>query len=523
MLSPRIRNFETSPLTPQSLSGADAATEQSRPYRAVLKLVMLVWSFSILAACSAEITRPSPANQIIIENVTAIDAKNGPRAAVDIHIADGKILSVIPHDATRQQNGQRIDGTDKFLIPGLWDAHVHLAYTPGLDHNVFYPLALAHGVTSLRDTGGHLDLLAPAIKAAKQNPVSPSFYFSGPLIDGPQRVYDGRSASTPDLSVGVSTPEEAIRTVDELAAAGADLIKAYEMLSPEAFRAVAARAKELGLPVAAHTPLSMSVLESIEAGANDMQHLRNIEFACADNAEELLTLRQNMLAAADADTSRALRSSIHRRTRTIALTRQDDDACASILQALSSARVFQTPTLVISRFSTRKLFSDEAYRKSFDLLPPKIAAEWKDRSGRMMNMQPDAVTSLYDDWLLAMIPRLKAANVPIMAGTDAPIGFLTPGASLHEELFELVKAGLTPLEAIEAATYTPAEFFALTAEIGTIAPGQQADLVLLNENPLENIRHIQKIDAVFKNGILLDREDLDELRDKPSQGIVSGK
>lgn len=475
---------------------------------AILVFGLLLW----LNACVAPASDQFDTDQLVIENVTAIDAENGVRTAMNVTVVGNKIASVEPYDSKQKHTGIVLDGTGKYLIPGLWDAHIHLTYAQGVDHTVFYPLALAHGVTSLRDTGGHIELLKPAIEAAKNDPVTPTLYYAGPLVDGALRIYDGRTASTPDLSVAVSTRAEAERMVDRLAEDGVHLIKAYEMLSPEVFEALISRAKSHNLPVAVHTPLSMSTQSAIEAGANDMQHLRNIEFDCAENPDQLLAMRQNMLSQETEDTARRLRSTIHRRMRGIALTQQSSENCDRMLLALSNANVFQTPTLVISRFSTRKLFADPSYRQSFDLMPPAIAAEWKDRSNRLMDMQPDALTTVYDEWLLEMVPRLHEAGVPIMAGTDSPIGFLTPGASLHEELAELVVAGLSPLEAIETATSRPAEFFGIDSEIGTIDPGKTADLVLLTDDPLADIRHVALIQAVIKNGIVLDRNALDELQ-----------
>lgn len=460
-------------------------------------------------------------NYLIIENATAIDAVHGVREQVDVIVVDDKIKAVGAEAASDLSAAQRsraitIDATGKYVLPGLWDAHVHLTFTPGIDYRTFFPLSLAHGVTSLRDTGGHLEALAPAIAAADSDDITPDLYVSGPLLDGPLRVYDGGSPSFPDISIGVSSPAEAERIVDELAAAGVDLVKAYEMLSPEVFSAILARAESHGLPVAAHTPLSMSATQAAQAGASDMQHLRNLEFDCAEDPSGLLAVRREMLTANDAPSPGALRGAIHRSQRAAALGQQNEDACEALVATLAAAGGFQTPTLVIVRFLINRHFEKEAWRETYNLMPAEIAQGWRERSDRLSGFNADDLAIAHDNWIKDMIVRLQNGGVPIMAGTDAPIAFLTPGASLHEELALLVDAGLTPIDAIAAATHTPASFFGLEDELGAVYPGMNADLVLLHANPLDDIRHVAAIEAVVKSGHLLDRAALDALLTAPA-------
>jgi len=469
----------------------------------------------MLVACAPKLENNSPIT--VIENATLIDAQNGLRKNMDV-ILQGDTIESVGQNLTDEIEASivtLIDGTGKFLIPGLWDAHVHLTYTPGLDHETFFPLSIAHGVTSLRDTGGHLNLLAPAQAAAKADDTSPDLYISGPLIDGTLRVYDGQRPSNPDISIGAATPEDGIKIVDQLVDAGVDFIKAYEMLDSETFGAITERAKFHGLPVSAHSPLSMTAQEASNSGVGDMQHLRNLEMSCAENIDGLKLERQTMIAQNSADHPSVLRRSIHSSQRLSSVQSEDPETCNTLISILAKNNTIQTPTLTITRFLTKPVFSDLEYRKSFDLVPTKIAEGWKKRSAPFMEMNPDKNAILYDAWVMGMIKRLLEAGVPIMAGTDAPIGFLTPGASLHEELFMLVDAGLSPLDAIEAATVTPARFFGLENQMGNISPGMKADLVLLNANPLDDIRNISSVDSVIKNGHLLDRKKLNVLLETP--------
>lgn len=464
---------------------------------------------SLLLATSLIACQPTieADNIVLIEDTTAIDAINGTRDNVDILIANDKILKVLPASAEFKFKGtvKIIDGRGKFVIPGLWDAHVHLSYNESIGHEVFFPLSLAHGVTYLRDTGGHLDKLAEARALSEANPTLPDLYVAGPLLDGERRIYDGSSPGFPDISVGLATEKAARDYVDQLAEQGVSFVKAYEMLPPHIFAAIGDQAEKHSLPVAMHIPLSMTAEEAVVAGADDMQHMRNVELSCAANAETLANIRQEKIATETDILPNKLRSQLHTEQRALALPNQSDDVCNNLLQLLAAEDVYQTPTLTISRFFTRRLFEDESFKKTFAYMPDEIAEGWRERSSRLKGRAPSEASLAYDAWIMETLPKMSEAGVPIMAGTDAPIAYLTPGASLHEELIMMVEAGLTPLQALRAATYEPARFLGLEKRQGTIAPDMKADLIILNGNPLNEISNVKKIEIVMKNGTAFDR------------------
>ncbi len=454
---------------------------------------------------------------LIIRNVTAIDALEGKRSGVDIVVRDGAIIAV-GGGASSYNASKTIDGTGQFVIPGLWDAHVHLTYSEGIDHTVFYPLALAHGVMYLRDTGGHLDALKEAREqAGDARLVTPDLFVSGPLIDGAERVYDGSTPSSPDLSVAAADAESAQRRVDELAAMGVDFVKAYEMLSPDAYRALVERARYRGLRVALHPPLSMSLDEVVAAGAGDIQHLRNIELGCAEDAELLHEQRTELLRQAQGRPARAVRGELHAAQRGVAIAAQDAGKCSGLIDAMRDAGMWQTPTLTVSTFATERLYAKPRWRETYALLPDDIGEGWSKRSLRFVGQLPSEVDIAHADWRRGMIARMRDAETRFLAGTDAPIGFLTPGASLHEELRLMVEHGLSPIQALEAATIAPAIFFGLESEQGAILPGMKADLILLRRDPLQDIRNTLSIEAIVRNGCLLDRDALNTLRSIPQR------
>jgi len=454
----------------------------------------------------------------LIENTTAIDAINGTRENVDILILDDQISKVVPASKTFKFKGtiKIIDGRGQYVLPGLWDAHVHLSYNDDIDHEVFFPLAIAHGITYLRDTGGHLEKLEEARARAASDPRMPDLYVSGPLLDGKRRIYDGSSAGFPDMSVGLATEQIARDYVDKLAAQNVSFVKAYEMLPPEIFTAIGDQAAKHNLPVAMHIPLSMTAEEAVAAGADDMQHLRNIELSCASNVETLAQMRRTQIAQDTEILPSKLRGQIHTKQRAIALPNQSEETCLALLKLLADGDVYQTPTLTISRFFTRRLFDDEAFRRTFDYMPTDIAKGWYTRSAQLKNIPTTKAGQAYDDWIIQTLPKIAEAGIPILAGTDAPIAFLTPGASLHEEIIMLSETGLSPMQTLRAATYEPARFFGLETKQGTIAAGMKADLVLLRANPLTDMNNIKQIETVIKNGNVIDRQKLDALKSLPS-------
>ncbi|MEE4299795.1 MAG: amidohydrolase family protein, partial [Pseudomonadales bacterium] len=416
-------------------------------------------------------------------------------------IEDDRIVAVRNASDEIPAGATILDGRGRYLIPGLWDAHVHLTFFPEIDVATFARAALRWGVTSLRDTGIPLERMPGAREVAARLP-APNLYLAGPLIDGRPRVYDGANRFRPAIGVETGTVEESVAMVERVAAAGADLVKAYEMLTPAQFRAVVEAAHARGLIVTAHPPLQLTMEEVIDAGVDEFQHLRNLELACSREADALYEARLRAFAARDAETDGgALRSRIHASQRLRAYATYDERRCDAVIARLAEARVYQTPTLALATFRTLARHEDAAWRAGFDVLGPQAAARWRADAIAQSGVAPTAMQQGLRDFGFMITPRLAAAGVPIVAGTDSPIGFLTPGESLHEELDMLVAAGLTPLEALEAATLTPARLLGVDGEHGSVAAGRIADLVLLDADPLDEIRNTRRIPRVIRAGV----------------------
>ncbi len=386
-----------------------------------------------------------------------------------------------------------IDATGKFLIPGLWDAHVHLTFIPELDYETAYKLFLMNGITSIRDTGAVLNKLQPAIDFAKENPHrTPRVFFSGPLIDGNPGVYKGTEPGFPELAIEVNEDTDLEALVDNLIERGVTFLKTYEMLSPSTFVKLLEIANQNNLPVTSHIPLSMDLGKAVDAGLGGMQHIRNLDLACAENAEETLKQRQLLLKNLDLLPGSALRAKIHQSQRYAALGNIDENRCNKIIKYLATNNVFQTPTLTINTVASKRF--------SYKLLPSEVQKSWLESSVNLSQQPVSENNRMFQEWSFKIVSLFNKQGVKIIAGTDTPIGFLTPGFSLHKELELLVEAGLTPQQALRSATITPAEFFNLESKMGTIQTGKYADLVILNSNPLKDIKNTQDIYKVILKG-----------------------
>jgi hypothetical protein len=273
---------------------------------------------------------------------------------------------------------------------------------------------------------------------------------AGPLIDGIPTVYDGNGR--PALAVTAQTPASADSLVRLMATEGTDLLKSYEMLTPESYEALLMAAAEVNLPVTGHVPLSMDVISASKLGLRSMEHLRNLEFSTSEDSDSLLQVRRSLLQEGLSESGGSLRSSIHSAQRHHSVKTTSQSAVEEVLSALRENGTWQVPTLSISTANSKRHFSREEWKKYFRYLPDSVESRWRKN---LIGFEKNEIAQSsidYADWVLWMIGELDKNGVEIMAGTDTPIFFLTPGYSLHEELALLVEGGLSPRQALRSAT-----------------------------------------------------------------------
>lgn len=476
---------------------------------------LILFSIFILQVSACQSPSYDYTGSVVIQNITTIDAVNGVNENRDVVIREGKIIRVAETvDLSAAEHIEIIDGTGKYLIPGLWDTHVHFSYDEDLTPAMF-DLFLIYGVTSVRDTGAEIGYVKEWKDRALANPLeAPRVMIAGPLLDGMPNVYDGSSPGRPLLSEGYATVDEVTEGIYRLDSIGVDLLKAYEMLTPEQFHEVTRLGNELGLKVTGHVPLSMDVISASNAGLNSMEHLRNLELSSASNADELLEERQQMLFDGKDDEGGDLRSRIHSAQRERAIQNYDDQKNDEVLSVLAQNETWQIPTLALNLGATELHYTEPEWQETFRYLPQVVEANWRESAAARADSEVTPFWVQQSEWLLNMAGKIHRAGIEIMAGTDTPIGLLTPGKSLHRELYLLVEAGLTPLEALKTATLNPAIYFGMEDELGTIEVGMWADLLMLNSNPLDDIRNTKEIHTVIRQGNVLNPDRLNQIKER---------
>ena len=478
-------------------------------YLKSFKKFTFIFSTFFILGCSNQVTISE--DSYVIKNISIIDPIDGLQSTKSVVITDNIITKILDDDNEFiADNKNIIDATGKYLIPGLWDAHIHFSFDTNLAP--FMPgLFLAHGVTSVRDTGGPIDLVVKMKDLSLMDPIyNPTVYIAGPLIDGTPNVYNNSSPSFPLLSIENNDIIDIESNVLGIVEREVDLLKAYEMLTENQFLAIMRIAKKSNLKVTGHIPLSMTLFSAIDSGLNGIEHLRNFALSIASNSDELYKERLELLKNPDDLPGSDLRSQIHSKQRMKALDSIDYNKFEEAANLLASKNVWQTPTLFLYRNSSLKTFKDPSFKNELNKLPNQIKQKWiKEISETDTIIDKNSLR--YSKWLEEATGKLHKKNVPFMAGTDTPIGYLIPGRSLHIELEVMVESGFSNLEAIKSATVNPAKFFGLENKEGRIKDGYKADLVILNSNPLDKIRNTQDISAVIKNGEFLSRESLDSL------------
>ncbi len=446
----------------------------------------------LLPGCAADAV--VPAADLALTHATVISVTDGERLADrTILVEHGRIVAVEPAARVRIPAGARVvDATGRYVIPGLWDAHVHSAYNTAWH----FPLLLAHGVTAVRNMHTSVDTALELTAAIKRRLASgellgPRFLANGPIVDGERTVQPG--------SVPARTPGEGRAVVDSLAAGGADFIKVYSNLSRDAYLAIADQARRRGLPLDGHVPFQVTPVEAAAAGQRTAEHLFGISLGCSSVADSLRAEHASLLAG-DPPPAEALGDAFFALTRA-AVESRDAARCADAIRAYRRAGVAVVPTLaIVAAFANPAAAVGDTARMR--LVPERLRRQWNDMAaGGWFEgaVGPRTLAQALDNLRL-----LRSAGVTLLAGTDLGNPFLVPGVSLHDELALLAEAGLSPLEVLQAATLHPASVFGLADSLGTVAPGKAADLVLLSADPLKDVRHTRLVTGVVVGGRYLD-------------------
>ena len=432
------------------------------------------------------------ADTLAITHTNVIDVADGTESPdMTVLIRDGRIAEVGKSNAVAApRDAKVINGVGKYVMPGLWDMHVHTIFGDWLprDEKVMLPLFVANGVTGVRDMGGDLEPLKQwrsAIAAGKL--LGPRMIIAGPMLDGPVPRFPS--------SAPIANAADGTRTVDELKAGGVDFIKIQSLIPRDGYFAAAAEAKRLGITYVGHVPDAVRASEASNAGQKSIEHFTGI-FEGSTPIEDALLKGPKSLG--------------------LNVKNFDPGRAKALIDLMAKNQTWQVPTLVWER--GQWLVDD--IDLSHDPLTKYAPASWKNHTWPMfvadikkdMDTDPLPVRKQFVQMELDMTLAMFKAGVPFMAGTDTAAGVhIFPGFSLHQELVLFQKAGLTPAQALQTATLNPARFMGRTAELGTVEKGKLADLLMLDANPLTDVANTQKIRGVILAGRYFDRAALDKM------------
>jgi imidazolonepropionase-like amidohydrolase len=403
-----------------------------------------------LAVCALAWASSLRAQTTTIDNVTIVDVATGrlqPRRSI---VIEGQRIVRIENATAATRARATLDGTGMFVIPGLWDMHIHAYFTNDTarfrsTNEVMLPLFVVNGVTGVRDLGSNLEAsLTARDSIAAHQLIGPRMLISGPMIDGPTTRYA--------TAVKVATGDEARAAVRMLKERGVDLIKAQTLIPRDAYFAMAEEARRIGIPFEGHVPREITGMEAVNAGQRSFEHF---------------------IGVADTNTT--------------------------LIAAIARHQVWQCPTVINSVGTAADFIGDPGL--AFWLR--ESVAGWRRTAVERLSATDSAQLASQERTKrrLEQIRSMHAKKVPFLAGTDAPAGYdLVPGTSIHRELQLFVRAGLTPLQALQTATLNPAIYFGKTADWGTVAQGKVADLVVLSRNPLVDIANTRSIVAVVADG-----------------------
>ena len=425
---------------------------------------------------------------LAVIDVTVIDVDRGERLAQrTVVIRNGRIEALGPSGKTAVPAGAEIvSGRGRFLIPGLWDMHVHLGGYEGARRTL--SVLLTNGITGVRDMGSPLDDILRLRQEVRDGAVvGPRLVVAGPLLQGPLPP----QLRMP-LLIAIDTTAQAAITVDMLRTRGVDFIKVQDALPRDIYFAIAEAAQRYSLPLAGHIPPTVTAIEAANAGQDSIEHLggrfHGVYVSTSRDEQQLLREGTRMYGEAiqaierkEAPPPSSLQAPYVRRL----LESYEEHKAAALWRLFVLRGTWQCPTLV----TRRRLWEQERERLTDD----------DQRAGAEMIRRD-----------LQLVSGMHRAGVRLLAGTDLP---LTNGRSnLPAELALLVEAGLTPLDALRTATRDAAEFLGQGNQLGTIARGKYADAVLLEADPLLDIANVTRIAAVITAGRLLRQADLERLK-----------
>jgi len=448
-------------------------------------LLLLVWLLPV-----GLFAQPGDSNQqetLVFTHVTVIDATGAPAKPDMTVVIKGQLIEALGKTGifTVPQNARVVDATGKFLIPGLWDMHAHFQEL-GLGKS-YLALFIANGVTGVRVMAGREEYHEWRQEISEGKLIGPRMVI-GSFVVGfmPENLHD------------LGNAEEGRQLVRDLKKQGWPFVKLLNHILRDVYFAIADEAKKQGIPFVGHVPLSVTTAEASDAGQRSIEHiLTDIIPACSTSDEcELKTKFRALWDGGSPDAVGLLTNSSYSERKAMEL-----------FARLVKNKTWVCPTLIAQHGSLSQDNDDSRQDPRLKYIPLGIKEFWRNNAETVRRTDYEKLSRMQ----LRIVGDMKLAGVRLLAGTDTPLPYCFPGFALHDELELLVRAGLSPMEALRTATYNAAKYLGKLDSMGTVERGKVADLVLLDANPVQDIRNTQRIAAVVAGGKIFQRAALQKM------------
>ncbi len=460
-----------------------------------MKVKNIVFLVGLLIGCQEK-----SSVDLLIKNVNIVDIEaDSILNSQYVLIRQDTIFAIGDETLADQYNpAETIEGEGKYLMPGLWDNHVHFGGAEYIDENEqLLPLYLAFGVTTVRDAAGDisLEVLKWRDEINEGKRIGPKILTSGPKIEGIESIWQG------DLEVGTS--EELDLALDSLEKLKVDFVKITDnTMKPELFLEAIEKATARGWSVSGHIPAALTLDQASKAGQKTVEHLGYMLRASTPKESEISAGRASGKLSAQ-------------KANALQMETLDDSVAMPNFRQLAAQGTGVVPTLLIS-YNIAYLDENEFEKDTIlNYLGPKLKESYQWRIQRMASDTPEDKQNRKDGFeaTARLLPMIQKSGMKIIAGTDA--GYLNtydyPGLAIHLELQKFVEYGLTPREALIASVINGPGYFGLEKEYGAVKVGKSANLLLLNSNPLESIESTLDINGVIKDGVYYSRSTLDQM------------
>ncbi|QXJ21217.1 amidohydrolase family protein [Actinomadura graeca] len=467
-----------------------------------------------------------PRPRLALRGVTVIDAtRPRPRPDSTVLIEGDRVIAVGRRDEVPVHHGVTVlDLPGRYVIPGLCEMHAHSIGT----HEISPPLYLANGVTTVREMAG-----SPVVRRWREDIArgvlaGPRWTIASTIIDGSPSLLAG--PDDPDGALLVTGEAEARRAVRRVKAEGADFVKIYSRLDAASFRAVADEARRQGLPLAGHCPDKVAPAWASDLGQRGIEHVHTLW--CATSARDRQVRKAlDAITIEPGDYAGWFRR--FHKVEWLASGHPDPRRAAALFDRLAANGTRVTPTLSMHLIVDRpEDLSLDDPRLKYVPAEDREWWRWAVDNIYLPGRTPEEVRQQRElfDRRLRFVGAMRKAGVGLMGGSEAGFIYAYPGFSLHEELALLVRAGLTPLEAIATATLEPARYLGAERDLGSVRPGRLADLVVLDADPLADIGNTTRIHAVVAGGRLITAEhrrrmlaDVEKAAAAPREGLRAAR